>query len=325
MHPSSNSRRLLLLLFTACVGSPASSVLAGTNSIDLATSIEQVVAGPAKAGQPFGLNWVISNNAENVSSQALGQLQLDANSEFVEASCPSTFEAGVLTWTPPSVALAEPRQCLVTVRSLDAGTLRFDVTVDPAQGDSDFDKSNNAASVQVTIEQGVNEVDLAVTLDQVVCGPVILGAGFELRWVLANNREGSISSAAASVLQLPNAVEFIGTSCPSSFEAGVVTWTPPSVDSASPRQCVVTLRSTGIEAALLTFDTQVSASPEDTDLDLANNSATLQVAIERGAVVARELPAGGWPSGLAMVAGLIACAALIRRRIGLAARGSWAR
>jgi hypothetical protein len=297
----------------------AASGLAGTNSVDLYTTLEQAIGGPVTAGESFQLDWVIANNAENVSSQAIGRLPVDASAEFIEASCPSTFEAGVLLWTPPSVDAAAPRSCVVSLRSANPGILQFSAIVETSNGDSDFDESNNAALLLVDVEQGTNAVDLAVRLAQVIEGPVVAGADFDLRWLIANDLAGSVSSSAESRLQLPQQVQFLGTSCPSVFDSGVVTWTPPSVDNVAPRQCVVTLRS--VAAAHLDFETDVQASAQDSDNNLANNSASLRVSIQGGAVVAQELPTFGWPAVLAMMGGLIACAAVVRRRLDLIARG----
>lgn len=297
----------------------AVSGMAGTNSVDLSTTLEQAISGPVTAGESFELNWVIANNAKNVSSQAIGRLPVDASAEFIEASCPSTFEAGVLLWTPPSVDMAAPRSCVVSLRSANAGILQFSAIVETSNGDSDFDESNNADLLLVNVEQGTNAVDLAVSLAQVLEGPIAAGADFDLRWVIANDLPGSVSSSAESRLQLPQQVQFLGTSCPSAFDSGVVTWTPPSVDNAAPRQCVVTLRS--IAVAQLDFETDVQASAQDSDNNPANNSASLRVSILGGAVAARELPTIGWPAGLTLMGGLIACAVMVRRRSDLIARG----
>jgi hypothetical protein len=317
--------RFILLLSCAGVISHAGFALAGTNSVDLSTSIGQIVSGPVEAGTEFQLHWEIANKANSTSSEALGRLLFDARSQFIEASCPSAFEAGVLTWSPPTVALNAPRQCMVTLRSDDQSTvLFFTATVETSQSDSDTDENNNIALLQVVVERGTNNVDLAVSLDEMVAGPVSTGAGFDLLWVVANLREGNVSSAAESRLQLAPQVELVGTSCPSQFDAGIVTWTPPSIDNAAPRQCVVNLRSTGNDPIVLTFETQVATSTQDTDTDSTNNSATLQVTVARGAPAARELPIGGWPGGIALVAGLIACARAARGRFAIAQRGSWA-
>lgn len=180
-------------------------------------------------------------------------------------------------------------------------------------GSVDTNESTNA--LLESNRRGTNAVDLAVALEQVTVDPVGSGTVFALRWVIANSSVGSVSGTAEAQLLLPAQVEFIDTSCPSLFNAGIVTWTPPSVDNAAPRQCVVNLRSIGTEAKVLTFTTQVAASPSDTDTDAGNNSTTLLVRVERGTSAPRELPVGGWPAGMALFAGLVVCARTARRRL----------
>lgn len=320
MNLSGLTRRVGVTCIATLALAHATSSFAGTVSVDLSTTIEQVVSGPVTPGEPFELRWVIANNANNVSSLALGRLNFDTGAEFIEASCPSKFVAGVLVWTPPSVDSAAPRQCVVNVRSLDVDVLQFNARVETSNGDIDFDESNNADVLLVDVEAGTNAVDLAVSLAQVANGPVVAGTPFELRWTIANELPGSVSSVATAELLLSEQIEFVGTSCPSTFDAGVVTWAPPSVDNAAPRQCVVTLRSG--DPGEFTLETDVQASAQDSDNNLANNSASLLVTILGGAVAVRELPTLGWPAGLALMGGLVACAAMVKRKSAAAPRDS---
>ncbi len=236
---------------------------------DVATT----VTGPASvlAAADFSYTITVTNAGPSPAANVVVSNTLPAGGRFVGASDGGSNNAGVVTWSIPSLATGAATNFTVTVTAPANGSLLNTVaststTVDLVAASNDG--SAPAAQVLTTVTA---VADIATT----VTGPAIAitNASFSYTVTVANLGP-SVATGVAVSDTLPAGVLFVTASAGGTHNGGAVTWSLASLESAAGTNFTVTV----LAPAIGSLTNTVSSAAVTGDPDASNNDGTTVVA-----------------------------------------------
>jgi uncharacterized repeat protein (TIGR01451 family) len=269
-------------------GSGNQVVTTVTPLADVATT----VTGPASvfATANFSYNLTVTNAGPSPADNVLVSDTLPVGATFVSASDDGIHNAGVVTWSLASLASGAATNFIVTVTAPATGSLTNTVASSSTATDPIPSNNNGSAAGARVITTVTPVADIATT----VTGPAIAITNAPFNYtVTVANLGPSVATGVAVSNMLPAGTTFVSASSGGAHNAGVVTWSLPSLSSGDVTNLIVSV----VAPVVGSLTDTVASTALTGDPDLSNNNGSADNAQVVTGVYPLLLLTGQWLPG----------------------------
>ncbi|WP_339870323.1 isopeptide-forming domain-containing fimbrial protein, partial [uncultured Algoriphagus sp.] len=214
------------------------------------------------AGDTFTYTISITNTNNTEITDVTITDELDARLMYVASSNSGQFEAGVVTWTIPTIAansIVDITLWVSTASNLASGTQISNVAIVSSPDDPDSPKESDPEVVTVA-----KDVDLAIT-KTASASTVLAGGEFSYTISVANTGQSDATDLTITDA-LPVGLSFISADNGGVNNAGTISWTIPTLAAGASIDLMLTVMvNADVAAGTQISNVAIVSSPDDPD------------------------------------------------------------